>query len=118
MTYATHFTSSIRYDNSSKTIFLKGSNLEYNRDAILYQFDLMQRGIDPDRTFFINLSVNEVTDESAKSLFRLFSKMQKLFRKGSSVYCRWFINTSNEETYEMAKDFKALYDFPIKVIRL
>ena len=116
--YTSHYTSSVRYDDSSKTIFLKGRGLENNRDAILYQFDLMKKGIDPEKTFFINLSVNEVNDQSVKSLFHIFSKMQTLHRKGLSVYCRWFINSSFEETLETADDFNNLYEFPIKVIKL
>lgn len=64
----------------------------------------------------VNIFLKEITPDTIKNLFKLFSKMQYMHRKGEKINCKWFVSSRYQLVKEMAMDFTELFEFPIEVI--
>ena len=117
---ATEFTPHITFDPSNGLIELKGNSTPHNSLKFYHKMivNLEEYAIRGTKDLTANVAFRYFNTSSSKCLYDMFKQLNKIKKKGRQVTINWYYSPSDEDMYEVGKDFSELMNLNFNFIEL
>jgi hypothetical protein len=117
---ATEFTPHVTFDPSNGLIELKGNSTPENSLTFYHKMiiNLEEYATKGTKDLTANVAFHYFNTSSSKCLYDMFKQLNNIKQKGRQVTINWYYSPTDEDMYEVGKDFSELMNLHFNFIEL